>query len=142
MANWCENDLEVSGPKEDVLKFKKQAQGSPHLLSQFVPIPTNVYRGSIGVKEEEKYGNNTWYNWCLNNWGTKWDVDSKLIADSVRKLIYVFDSAWSPPVEWLQKVTAAYPRLYFKLKYSEPGDGYKGQATAHRGKLEDKCTRL
>ena len=41
---------------------------------------------------EEKYGASNWYNWCLNEWNSKWGCYDFIVDDEV---IY-FTSAWSP----------------------------------------------
>lgn len=41
MPNWCENHLEITGPKDQVGRFLSQAQGqrSRLLFDNFVPMP-------------------------------------------------------------------------------------------------------
>lgn len=109
----------------------------------------NVYRGEANDAEaiekynaevkrlEETYGYPDWYTWRLANWGTKWDVcDSHIYENDEANFMVMFDSAWSPPLIWLERVVAKYPELKFRIAYSEPGNGYCGQAfTANRGEL-------
>ena len=35
MPNWCENDLEVTGPEEDLSELMKE----PLSLKRFIPVP-------------------------------------------------------------------------------------------------------
>ena len=38
-----------------------------------------VALGQIYIDNEKKYGHMTWYNWCCDKWGTKWNAcDTKL----------------------------------------------------------------
>lgn len=71
-------------------------------------------------------------NWCINRLhvsGDKMDIEY---------LGYSFQSAWSPPVEWLEKVARDYPGLYFRLKYEKTGVGFVGVATAKEGKVSNR----
>ena len=135
MPNWNMNDLEVSGSQADILKFKQQAKSRDSdgkamaiSLNKFIPMP----------KDYNKDGR--WYEWSCKNWGTKWDAVSPMLAvNKPRLLVYVFDTAWSPPIVWLGKVSKLYPNLYFKLKYDEPSMGFYGLASAHNGEVKDNC---
>ena len=123
MPNWCENKLVVRGEKKDMVKFNK-ALDKENLLKSFVPIP----------KDQD----DNWYQWCVDNWGTKWDVE---INDSTIEDDYVelsFDSAWAPPVAWLKIVAKKYPKLKFSLKYDEPGMCFIGCAKGSNGVIEDQ----
>jgi hypothetical protein len=83
----------------------------------------------------KKYGATHWHDWCIAHWGTKWDVEATLDEIFPDYLEYRFDSAWSPPVEFLKKVAQDFPRLRFVLKYDEPGMGFMGMAIAENGEL-------
>lgn len=41
-----------------------------------------------------KFGTDNWYNWALNNWGTKWGCYENNLDDET--LTYTFTTAWSP----------------------------------------------
>jgi hypothetical protein len=84
---------------------------------------------------QEKYGATNWYQWRIAHWGTKWDVQATLENETPDFLVYEFESAWSPPVKWLEKVAGDFPSLRFVLRYDEPGMGFKGVAIFDQGKL-------
>ena len=118
MPNWCENKLVVRGNKIDMSKFKK-TMDVENLLNSFVPLP----------KEKD----DNWYQWCVDNWGTKWDVEinDSTIDDDFIELS--FDSAWGPPIAWVEIVAKKYPKLKFALKYDEPGMCFMGCAKGSNG---------
>ena len=51
---------------------------------------------------------------------------------------FKFDSAWAPPINWLEVVAQLFPKLKFTLKYDEPGMGFMGVAKG-RGNIVDDC---
>lgn len=105
---------------------------------------------------EKSSKDNSWYNWNNRNWGTKWDVG--LTEDSYKNtymegptpngnnsvVYYNFDTAWSPPVPALEKLSAQYPKLLLTLSYEEE-TGWGGEMELLRGEVisnseyESKC---
>ena len=49
--------------------------------------------------------------------------------ESKKTLKYGFDSAWSPPMEWLAQVGPQFPKLSFRLWYAEGGCYFAGVYT-------------
>lgn len=91
--------------------------------------------GRQALINEEKYGCKNWYEWNIANYGTKWDAGEASIDDMGDELEIQFDTAWAPPVAWLEKVEPLFPKLKFELHYEEPGMGFKGVYS----KGTDKC---
>lgn len=79
VEKYCVKD-EITGDK--VLDFEK-----------IVPIPKDIYRGNIGPKEEQLYGKNTWYWWCVEHWGTKWNAFEGHVEPDDKSII--FNTAWA-----------------------------------------------
>jgi len=122
MPNWCMNSLSIEGKIEELKEFYKKGlvakKESNELTWSFEPY--------------YPYPNGEWdYNWCIGNWGTKWDCQfcSKVInpeeIDEVSMTIS-FDTAWTPPVQWLEKIISDYPSLDFILEYMETGCCFTG----------------
>jgi hypothetical protein len=154
MPNWCENKLDVSGNKIDIQKFKELTlvklgesddlnftmeilrQTPTELLEQTSP---NMWRGEEDDIEgklefekkieelKQKYGYTDWYNWRVDNWGTKWDVAETYILDDEDEFFSVqYNTAWAPNIEWVRYVAKQFPELTFTLSFTEPGMGYCG----------------
>ena len=86
----------------------------------------------------KKYGADNWYEWNCANWGIKWDCsceDGEYQTDGKTYFTAEFDSAWCPPIKWLEKVQEKYPKLFFKLVYSEGGCFFGG--VAYTQKIEE-----
>lgn len=86
------------------------------------------------------------YEWCIQNWGTKWGFVEPILADEFNngndtaELLYVFDSAWSPPEPLVRKMGELFPGLVFELRYFEGGVGFNGMLCIERGKeVFDEC---
>jgi hypothetical protein len=115
-------------------------------LNEFVPIPESLHivSGSVGEKDRAEHeaqmtanlaahGYKDWYDFSVNEWGTKWDVgDSDGINEITENSLTVFfDSAWAPPLNAYDKMTA----LGFEIEamYDESGMGFCGRWTNEGG---------
>ena len=146
MPNWCSNTLRISGPNEDVSRFKQQAagispwpdnEGAEHSILNFhslVPVPADVLAAGY---------NNTGCEWEREHWGCKWGACEVRLADeSDGQIMYDFDTAWAPPVPFLKKLAPQWPTLTFLLDYEELGTGFKGITKAAGASIEDHCIEL
>ena len=64
-----------------------------------------------------------WYNWRVQNWGTKWDCYSLEIDDTdmPHGFEVQFETAWSPPEEVCNAIRDQYDDLSISWFYDEPG---------------------
>jgi hypothetical protein len=64
-----------------------------------------------------------WYNWRVQNWGTKWDCYTLEIDDSdlPHGFEVTFETAWSPPEEVCHAIREQYPNVSISWFYDEPG---------------------
>ncbi len=105
-----------------------------------VPTPGLPITSKMSAKFKKLYGADNWYDWKIQHWGTKWDVEAELVEEGDDGYLeYQFDSAWSPPVTWLEHVSQEYPTLRFLLKYEEDGCAFMGRAKAIGGVVDDDC---
>ena len=138
MPNWSSNALIIksNGSKEadrDLAHFLERVNGFNRedeqlgLFNAFVPIDPKLYDGQ------------GWYDWCCDNWGTKWEVFYKNIEFKADNHL-VFETAWCPPMEWLKTVSKEYSRLEFEIAYSEQGSAGAGVIVVQDGEVvsEDK----
>ena len=110
---------------------KKKVLGK---LGEYDMVVGQPITKSISDKLVKEYGCNNWYDWAINNWGTKWgSYDSSF--DSKKKT-YTFLTAWDPPIKAIMKLSEMYPTLRMKLKYSDEDFGnYVGEVTFKAGKI-------
>jgi len=162
MPNWCVNTLTITGPAKDIAAFKAKAKIDKVEFSfePFLPFPkelNDLHTGNImidgvqygrwvtingrdvGLTQEnlealqQRVGYKDWHARNSAVLGTKWDVDGHLVDSSKEALIYTFDSAWSPPIDGVTKVSEQYPKLEFLLSYDEPGADFAGDYTVKNG---------
>ena len=60
------------------------------------------FRRYITEKENaelvQKYGTNSWYNWSVKNWGTRWSgSNAGILSQREGEIIISFDTAWNEP---------------------------------------------
>jgi hypothetical protein len=123
----------------------KEAAAKGALLNEFIPVPEDLHiiAGCVGDPQEqaaleakekanrEKHGYANWYDWCVNEWGTKWDVECDIVDVKDNEITLYFDSAWAPPINAYEKLED----LGFTIDgyYYEPGMAYCGKYTTEFG---------
>ena len=127
--------------KEVILEkftFDKLFPTPKELLADVDPIPHKEGEDAEAYGKRmheliEKYGHSGWYNWRVSNWGTKWDAsESDWDLDEGEFTVH-FQTAWAPPIGWLENVAAQFPELTFKMPFQEEGMGFCGRADAVDG---------
>jgi hypothetical protein len=141
MPNWCNNTLEITHSDPAMIERARVAFKEGRLLEEFCPVPESLHivAGCVGDPDEQKkleedtarnlevHGYGNWYDYCVNEWGTKWDVggdDYNAPQDIPNGLIMTFDSAWAPPCAAYEKMMD----LGFSIRatYYEPGMCFAG----------------
>ena len=88
----------------------------------------------------KKTGAKNWYDWCCQNWGTKWGAyDVDFTPHTKRGALLSFRSAWSPPADQVfQALSEKFPDLTFEIEYFEGGAAYCGGMTFYaKSECED-----
>ena len=101
MPNWTENNVLFVGKKKQLktLKTMLKSNENDFDFNNIIPMPKNIFRGNLGREEEEKYGKNNWYDWSIENWGTKWNSVDTRVEENGSTLSYNFMTAWDCPRE-------------------------------------------
>jgi hypothetical protein len=140
MPNWCNNSVEIYHDDPKMIERVRTAFNGEGLLQEFIPVPkelTDTVSGSMGEDQREaheaqqaanvkKYGYANWYDFCVNEWGTKWEIgaDGNPAQDIPGGLMLGFDSAWSPPIAAYEKLQAMGFRI--TAMYYESGMAFAG----------------
>lgn len=80
--------------------------------------------GVTAVENLHKYGAPTWYEWCTNNWGTKWNAygyDEGTDYSASGNLH--FQTAWSAPHPVIKKLAQMYPDIIFEHEWADEDIG-------------------
>jgi hypothetical protein len=90
-----------------------------------------------------------WYSWNTTNWGTKWDVgvgdgdtypDTELLEYESNGddnwLVYKYNTAWSPAVTILTKLSNLVPNSLLTLEFEEE-TGWGGEYEIVRGEVKE-----
>ena len=156
MPNYCNNVVEIRGPVKVVkalvdhkLDFMKIYPYPPELdivAGRSGADDSPEQKALVAAEESnlKKYGYKNWYDWCVSEWGTKWnaggDNDAMMVdydedVDNQGIALFQFDTAWAPALGVLQKLMDDHPELSIECRYHEPGVGFMGVWTDG----QDRC---
>jgi hypothetical protein len=143
MPNWANNNVSISHEDPAKLEALAQAVREGKFCDHVIPVPEDlqIVAGRVGddsdaaqielerrTKENlERYGAGNWYDFCVNRWGTKWDVNAyegeNVVVDN-GVLQFGFDSAWSPPIGVYEELVEQ--GFSVRAYYYEPGMAFAG----------------
>ncbi len=157
MPNWCECDLTIEGTARDLRAFLEFCGGG-FSFDRFIPYPEE-YRtldeaarrwdeqrradpeGCPGPRPKDGF-NQGGYDWCVENWGTKWDACEVVMPGALPscdggplEIEITFETAWAPPLMVILAASRRFPALAFDLKYFEGGQGFNGWLRCEAGKV-------
>lgn len=152
----CENPIKTTawfelsyfeksvGYDNDYHKFVEErhnAKPLPFSLNSIVPQPENIFTGNLGKEEREqclREGRPNWYDWNIQNWGTKWDVSAEISEIYEGEIEISFDSAWSPPIVVIKRLAELFPDLCITHTYAEIGCMYAGMIVYEGGTMTEE----
>ena len=146
MPNYCNNNIVITGPNSVIDKIEKIANGDKgDLLQYFYPMPKELIDTVAGPEPKTKkeklekrrlqveYGASNWYDWRVENWGTKWDImefyniNRKEIGEDESEISLGFDTAWAPALGAYEKFIDENSNCSLKAYYYEPGCDFMGE---------------
>jgi len=142
MPNWCDNFAEFRHEDPTQVQRVLAAYKAGKLFGEFAPCPPELLEHDAPARGGDeraaqfidKYGAKDWYDWCVSNWGTKWDIGEQewdlgdLEPDSTMVGIS-FQTAWAPPVEFYRTMTDDFG-FDITAYYLEEGMSFAGKYTS------------
>ena len=129
MPNWNENKLSIMDCSPELESYLKENGLS---FEKIKPTPPELLEG------------NGWYQWRLENWGTKWDLSEQEQREVADQLISesadfqaTFMTAWSPPLQAIAALSEMFPNDQFTLDYFESGCWFAGTAVISQGEIDN-----
>lgn len=109
MPNWCSNHLTLKHKDPRKIDLAVLAFTDRKFCETFVPLPNGEWN----------------YDFCVSNWGTKWEIDGEVDRQDGHTAVFMFDSAWAPPVAVYEALCAADYEVV--AMYDEPGMAFCGK---------------
>ena len=146
MPNWCINQVHASGPSNQITDLVNALESPPppYYINQGLVSKEEVsnkwkFSGLLPIPESEI---SAWYDWCIENWGTKWEASEDgqndvYIEDDHGVIEWDFETAWNPPLAFFAKISSKYPDIEFYIFYFEPGENFIGKAAIKNGVISD-----
>jgi len=162
MPNNCYNFMEITGPNDEIARFKRTcvvfAAEQAHLdFGAIVPMPGIFYddpgetpdpdalknrervetQKAFEARALEATGSAHARDWVCEHWGTdRWPSDFEVIRDEPNSYECKFVTAWTPPVGIWRKLGEMFPTLDFSLSGYDLLDSWGFRGAIRDGKLE------
>lgn len=81
------------------------------------------------------YGADSWYDWCINNWGTKWNsARTYRISDNEVE----FETAWNCPIEIFKELSKQFNDVEIVVEFADEDIGSNcGEITFVNGDIQE-----
>ena len=153
MPNWCNNELIISGNKKDVEEFCEKIRGDDTVLdfNKIIPYPEHFAKADAeadkardeGLKKDSEIKdgyNSGGYEWCCDNWGTKWNAcdvtfEDRLNIDDYNEIDIDFRTAWDPPLPIIKNIIELFPKLSFDFEWNEYAMHHRGIISGGNGAI-------
>lgn len=80
-----------------------------------------LFIGRIAIENVAKYGHESWYEWRINNWNTKWNAIDACVDEHQMK--FLFDTAWNFPKPIAMALIDKFPEAEFIWLYADERRG-------------------
>lgn len=105
--------------KKDLLNIPKEKEEI--FLKSRPDIDREVWElGRTAFQNEQKYGAKDWYDWRINNWGSKWNSSESFLAEDNT---IAFETAWSRVMPIVQKLAENFPDIKFEYCWADEDIG-------------------
>lgn len=124
MPNWCHNRVEIYGEGAEEIANKIASEETPFDFAKIVPEPDydKIDVAPTFKKEDSDFRMPTWWDWRVQNWGTKWNSsDCEVTIMDDEQIEFTFNTAWGPPEPIIHKLRELYPDVEITAFYDEPG---------------------
>lgn len=112
------NPVNVVTEKEyqkELKKYKKKQENDTLKHWETLPITEKMQEDLI-----KKYGTDNWYDWSVNNWGTKWNAyDVYVLSDNQIQ----FSTAWATPTILMERLSMINPDVEIEISYADEDTG-------------------
>jgi hypothetical protein len=137
MPNWCSNYISVRGTNSAEVKRLADAFDAGEFCQAVIPVPAVLRDTTAPTQESDEAaaeqrkaetGFDNWYDFCVNRWGTKWDISCQEECDRDEDGLGFnggFDTAWSPPMGVVEQL--AEDGFEVTLHYHESGMAFVGK---------------
>lgn len=148
MPNYIKNKLVIEASSEvidsivnefgtliDLIEKKGDAYLHFPDFEKVVPTPNDPAYRDEPNQEIAKRSPNWWYNWNINNWGSKWNSgECCRISDKE----FTFDTAWSHVPQIVTRISVKYPDVVIKYTWADEDTGNNcGRSVYKNGLLSE-----
>lgn len=90
------------------------------------------------LQNMRNYGHLYWYDWAVENWGTKWNSYGQDHNKNTLNTVW-FETAWSMPEPVIKALSEEFPHMRFKIEWADEDTGYNvGMKMFEDGELNDE----
>ena len=107
-------------------------------FERILPMPSFIITDDLAYEDRKSSCGRNWYDWHIDNWGTKWNAYSTH-RDSKGRIL--FDTAWAVPIPAITVLSKLFPELAFDMESFDEGWSFACRYSFRGGKVKS-CTDI
>lgn len=122
------------GVNTSVSQYMSPSEAAMQADRHNMTVESFLELGKKYLDNQLTYGSATWYDWCVDHWGCKWNTEEGSLLKDDSDNILQFDTAWSAPRPFMEALSKAFPGTKFFHRWADEDIGYNvGQMTLYGG---------
>ena len=128
--------LLFDGANKDIDLLNIPEEKEAFFLKQRADIKEDEWSaGRQAFRNIQQYGFPTWYEWSINNWGTKWNaydcIEIEDVSEEHNEIC--FNTAWSAPHPILSKLAQMHPEVEIEHEWADEDFGHNLGRVKYKG---------
>ena len=130
-----------------ILEYNKETKSTAMGLTEIISAnhPRFSTTAQSALNNQQAYiatGYTNWLDWCMDNWGVKWDACrcTKKELPDFNTVVYYFDSPWGCPEHFVKELSKLYPDATFEMVSGSIENDSHYEFTCENGKYNETCS--
>jgi hypothetical protein len=99
-------------------------------------VPARRFKENV-----EKHGHGSWYGWCKEHWGTKWNAEDSAVTAGTDRIVVRFTTTGAFPRKVMVALSRKWPGIAMRVRYADEHARWGKDCVLKNGREIEKVAR-